>query len=96
MRLDNLAPQPGSRKRQKRKGRGIVAGQGNNCGSGMRGHKSRSAPGIMRGFEGGQMPLYRRLPKLKGVAEEVGESVAVGGVVREIRVRNFFWVKFLK
>ncbi|CAN0897259.1 50S ribosomal protein L15, chloroplastic [Linum grandiflorum] len=68
LRLNNLAPQPGSRKRQKRKGRGIAAGQGNSCGFGMRGQKSRSGPGIMRGFEGGQMPLYRRLPKLKGIA----------------------------
>ncbi|KAF6165759.1 hypothetical protein GIB67_012656 [Kingdonia uniflora] len=67
-RLDNLGPQPGSRHRQKRKGRGIAAGQGNSCGFGMRGQKSRSGPGIRRGFEGGQMPLYRRLPKLRGIA----------------------------
>ncbi|WJX21394.1 60S ribosomal protein L15 [Trifolium repens] len=67
-RLDNLGPQPGSRKRAKRKGRGISAGQGASCGFGMRGQKSRSGPGIMRGFEGGQMPLYRRLPKLRGIA----------------------------
>ncbi|KEH44211.1 50S ribosomal protein L15 [Medicago truncatula] len=67
-RLDNLGPQPGSRKRAKRKGRGIAAGQGASCGFGMRGQKSRSGPGIMRGFEGGQMPLYRRLPKLRGIA----------------------------
>ncbi|CAL9248648.1 unnamed protein product [Arabidopsis halleri] len=67
-RLDNLGPQPGSRKRQKRKGRGISAGQGASCGFGMRGQKSRSGPGIMRGFEGGQTALYRRLPKLRGIA----------------------------
>ncbi|CAL1407682.1 unnamed protein product [Linum trigynum] len=67
-RLDNLAPQPGSRKKAKRKGRGIAAGQGNSCGFGMRGQKSRSGPGVMRGFEGGQMPLYRRIPKLRGIA----------------------------
>ncbi|KAM7269934.1 hypothetical protein ACFE04_029148 [Oxalis oulophora] len=67
-RLDNLGPQPGSRKNRKRKGRGIAAGQGNSCGFGMRGQKSRSGPGIMRGFEGGQMPLYRRVPKLRGIA----------------------------
>ncbi|GAU14829.1 hypothetical protein TSUD_50410 [Trifolium subterraneum] len=67
-RLDNLGPQPGSRRRAKRKGRGISAGQGASCGFGMRGQKSRSGPGIMRGFEGGQMPLYRRLPKLRGIA----------------------------
>jgi len=67
-RLDNLGPQPGSRKKQKRKGRGISAGQGASCGFGMRGQKSRSGPGIMRGFEGGQTALYRRLPKLRGIA----------------------------
>lgn len=68
-RLDNLGPQPGSRKKAKRKGRGISAGQGNSCGFGMRGQKSRSGPGVMKGFEGGQMPLYRRIPKLRGIAE---------------------------
>ncbi|KAL3830909.1 hypothetical protein ACJIZ3_019711 [Penstemon smallii] len=67
-RLDNLGPQPGSRKKQKRKGRGHAAGQGGSCGFGMRGQKSRSGPGVRRGFEGGQMPLYRRLPKLRGIA----------------------------
>lgn len=67
-RLDNLGPQPGSRKKGKRKGRGIAAGQGNSCGFGMRGQKSRSGPGVRPGFEGGQMPLYRRIPKLKGIA----------------------------
>ena len=67
-RLDNLGPQKGSRRRPKRKGRGIAAGQGASCGFGMRGQKSRSGPGVRRGFEGGQMPLYRRLPKLRGIA----------------------------
>ncbi|KAK4484244.1 hypothetical protein RD792_011468 [Penstemon davidsonii] len=67
-RLDNLGPQPGSRKKAKRKGRGHAAGQGGSCGFGMRGQKSRSGPGVRRGFEGGQMPLYRRLPKLRGIA----------------------------
>ncbi|KAL5828289.1 hypothetical protein ACOSQ4_020086 [Xanthoceras sorbifolium] len=67
-RLDNLGPQPGSRKRAKRKGRGISAGQGGSCGFGMRGQKSRSGPGVRKGFEGGQMPLYRRIPKLRGIA----------------------------
>ncbi|XP_044488022.1 50S ribosomal protein L15, chloroplastic-like [Mangifera indica] len=67
-RLDNLGPQPGSRKRGKRKGRGISAGQGGSCGFGMRGQKSRSGPGVRKGFEGGQMPLYRRIPKLRGIA----------------------------
>ncbi|KAF3332443.1 50S ribosomal protein L15 [Carex littledalei] len=68
LRLDNLRPQVGSRKKPKRKGRGTAAGQGNSCGFGMRGQKSRSGPGVRKGFEGGQMPLYRRLPKLRGIA----------------------------
>ncbi|XP_028768600.1 50S ribosomal protein L15, chloroplastic-like [Neltuma alba] len=67
-RLNNLGPQPGSRKKAKRKGRGISAGQGASCGFGMRGQKSRSGPGVRKGFEGGQMPLYRRIPKLRGIA----------------------------
>jgi large subunit ribosomal protein L15 len=67
-RLNNLAPQPGSRRRKTRKGRGIAAGQGASCGFGMRGQKSRSGSGVRPGFEGGQMPLYRRLPKLRGIA----------------------------
>lgn len=71
-RLDNLGPQPGAKKKPKRKGRGIAAGQGNSCGFGMRGQKSRSGPGVKRGFEGGQMPLYRRIPKLRGIAGGTG------------------------
>lgn len=67
-RLNNLAPQPGARRKNKRKGRGHAAGQGASCGFGMRGQKSRSGSGVRPGFEGGQMPLYRRLPKLKGIA----------------------------
>lgn len=65
MRLHDPVPKPGSRKRPRRVGRGIAAGQGASCGFGMRGQKSRSGTGTRSGFEGGQMPLYRRLPKLK-------------------------------
>ena len=63
--LQSLAPQKGARRRKLRKGRGIAAGQGASCGFGMRGQKSRSGRPTRPGFEGGQMPLYRRLPKLK-------------------------------
>jgi len=63
--LDSLKPQTGSRRRKLRKGRGIAAGQGASCGFGMRGQKSRSGSPTRPGFEGGQMPLYRRIPKLK-------------------------------
>eukprot|EP00850_Spirogloea_muscicola_P022220 SM000283S10692 [mRNA] locus=s283:141058:142452:+ [translate_table: standard] len=74
-RLSNLSPQPGSRRKNKRKGRGIAAGQGASCGFGMRGQKSRSGSGVRPGFEGGQMPLYRRLPKLKGIAGGMGAGL---------------------
>lgn len=65
MRLQDAVPQEGSKKRRRRVGRGISAGQGASCGFGMRGQKSRSGRGTRPGFEGGQMPLYRRIPKLK-------------------------------
>ena len=65
MRLEDAKPKAGSKKSKKRKGRGISAGQGASCGFGMRGQKSRSGSGTRPGFEGGQMPLYRRVPKLK-------------------------------
>jgi large subunit ribosomal protein L15 len=65
MRLNEIAPNPGSKKRKRRVGRGVSAGQGASCGFGMRGQKSRSGTGTKPGFEGGQMPLYRRVPKLK-------------------------------
>ena len=63
--LQTLQPQKGARRRKLRKGRGIAAGQGASCGFGMRGQKSRSGRPTRPGFEGGQMPLYRRVPKLK-------------------------------
>ncbi|MFM7286160.1 MAG: 50S ribosomal protein L15 [Cyanobium sp.] len=63
--LQSLKANPGARRRKLRKGRGIAAGQGASCGFGMRGQKSRSGSPTRPGFEGGQMPLYRRIPKLK-------------------------------
>lgn len=65
MRLEDALPKAGSQKRRRRVGRGIAAGQGASCGFGMRGQKSRSGRPTRPGFEGGQMPLYRRIPKLK-------------------------------
>ncbi|NJN29081.1 MAG: 50S ribosomal protein L15 [Synechococcales cyanobacterium RM1_1_8] len=65
MRMQDIGPQKGSKKRARRVGRGIAAGQGASCGFGMRGQKSRSGRPTRPGFEGGQMPLYRRVPKLK-------------------------------
>ena len=65
-RVDNIRGAPGSKKRRTRKGRGNAAGQGSSCGFGMRGQKSRSGRPARPGFEGGQTPLYRLLPKLVG------------------------------
>jgi large subunit ribosomal protein L15 len=65
MRISDAQPQAGSKHRRRRVGRGISAGQGASCGFGMRGQKSRSGSGTRPGFEGGQLPLYRRVPKLK-------------------------------
>ncbi|SQI35146.1 50S ribosomal protein L15 [Leminorella richardii] len=63
MRLNTLAPGEGSKHAPKRLGRGIGSGLGKTGGRGHKGQKSRSGGGVRRGFEGGQMPLYRRLPK---------------------------------
>lgn len=65
MRLADAQPKAGSKRRRRRVGRGIAAGQGASCGFGMRGQKSRSGRSTRPGFEGGQLPLYRRIPKLK-------------------------------
>ncbi|WP_136810592.1 50S ribosomal protein L15 [Desulfosediminicola flagellatus] len=61
--LSNLSPQKGSTKQRKRLGRGPGTGHGKTAGRGHKGFKSRSGSGIKPGFEGGQMPLQRRLPK---------------------------------
>lgn len=63
MRLHELKAAEGSTKAPKRRGRGTATGQGKTGGRGMNGQKSRSGGGVRLGFEGGQMPLYRRLPK---------------------------------
>lgn len=63
MKLNELKPVEGSRKAQKRVGRGTGSGLGKTSGKGQKGQKSRSGGGVKPGFEGGQMPLYRRLPK---------------------------------
>lgn len=63
MHLNNLTPARGSKNTPKRLGRGIGSGLGKTCGRGHKGQKSRAGGTIRRGFEGGQTPLYRRLPK---------------------------------
>lgn len=78
MRLNDLHPAEGSRPAKKRVGRGISAGQGKTAGRGVKGAKSRAGGGVKPGFEGGQMPLQRRLPKL-------GFSSRIGRVTAEVR-----------
>jgi large subunit ribosomal protein L15 len=63
MRLDELRPAPGAVARRKRVGRGPGSGHGKTSTKGSKGHKARSGGGKTNGFEGGQMPLYRRIPK---------------------------------
>lgn len=63
MKLHTLSPAEGSRRNTKRKGRGTATGQGKTAGRGQDGQKSRSGGGVRLGFEGGQMPLSRRIPK---------------------------------
>ena len=63
MKLHELKPAEGSRHSKKRIGRGTGSGLGRNAGKGEKGQNSRSGGGVRPGFEGGQMPLYRRLPK---------------------------------
>ena len=81
MRLNELQPAEGSRKNAKRVGRGIGCGSGKTCGRGHKGQKSRSGGYHKVGFEGGQMPLQRRLPK-------VGFRSRSKGFVAEVRLNE--------
>ena len=76
MKLHELRAAEGSTKAPKRKGRGTASGQGTTSGRGMNGQNSRSGGGGRLGFEGGQMPLYRRLPK-RGFTNIFGTEYAV-------------------
>ena len=75
MRLNSLSPAPGSRKNTKRVGRGIGSGSGKTAGRGHKGQKSRSGGSVRPGFEGGQMPLQKRLPKY-GFSSRMARSTA--------------------
>ena len=81
MELNTLKPAAGSRRARKRVGRGIGSGWGKTCARGHKGQKSRSGGFNKVGFEGGQMPLQRRLPK-------VGFSSRVGRVTAELRLHE--------
>ena len=86
MRLNTLQPAPGSKSDRKRVGRGIGSGLGKTCGRGHKGQKSRSGGFHKVGFEGGQMPLQRRLPKI-GFVSRVSLTTA------EIRLSELAKVK---
>jgi large subunit ribosomal protein L15 len=75
MKLHELAPTPGSKKVRTRVGRGLGSGLGKTSGKGHKGQNSRSGGGVRPGFEGGQMPLYRRLPK-RGFYNKFGKDYA--------------------
>ena len=75
MRLNSLSPADGHRKAAKRVGRGIGSGSGKTCGRGHKGQKSRSGGSVRPGFEGGQMPLQKRLPKY-GFTSRIGRTTA--------------------
>ncbi|MCT4597407.1 MAG: 50S ribosomal protein L15 [Vallitalea sp.] len=77
MNLTELKPAEGSRKSCSRKGRGHGSGNGKTAGRGQDGQKSRSGGGVRPGFEGGQMPLYRRLPKRGFTCRNSKEIVAI-------------------
>lgn len=79
MRLNTLSPAPGSTKNRKRVGRGIGSGIGKTGGRGHKGQKARSGGSIRVGFEGGQMPLQKRLPKY-------GFTSRIGRVTAEVRL----------
>lgn len=76
MQLHDLAPAPGSRKKRKRVGRGPGSGMGKTSTRGHKGLKARSGGNVRPGFEGGQMPIYRRLPK-RGFTNIFKKNLAV-------------------
>ena len=77
MRLNALRPAPGAKRRAKRVGRGEASGSGKTCGRGQKGQRSRAGKGTLRGFEGGQMPLQRRLPKYGFVSRKASWTAEV-------------------
>lgn len=81
MRLNTLSPAPGSTHSKKRVGRGIGSGVGKTAGRGHKGQKARSGGSVAPGFEGGQMPLQKRLPKF-------GFSSRIGRVTAEVRLNE--------
>lgn len=80
MKLNELSPAEGSRSSRKRLGRGVGSGLGKTAGRGSKGHRSRSGGGTRPGFEGGQMPIHRRLPK-RGFANIFKKKIVILNIV---------------
>jgi large subunit ribosomal protein L15 len=76
MKLHELRPAEGATKNRKRLGRGVGSGWGKTAGRGTKGHNSRSGGGVRPGFEGGQMPIHRRLPK-RGFTNIFKDEIAI-------------------
>ncbi|GBC62649.1 50S ribosomal protein L15 [Desulfonema ishimotonii] len=87
MRLHELSPAEGSRKARKRIGRGVGSGSGKTAGRGTKGHNSRSGGGVRPGFEGGQMPIHRRLPK-RGFTNIFKKNIAIVNIRDLVRFEN--------
>jgi len=87
MKLNELSPPDGSRGTRKRVGRGVGSGKGKTAGRGTKGHNSRSGGGVRPGFEGGQMPLHRRLPK-RGFTNIFKKKIAVINIRDLARFEN--------
>ncbi|MDP1586909.1 MAG: 50S ribosomal protein L15 [Prosthecobacter sp.] len=100
MRLQDVKPRPGAKKRRKRLGCGESSGHGKTCGKGNKGQMARAGRGIRPGFEGGQIPMHRRLPK-KGFNNtafqdfievvnvgELNEAFQDGAVINEAALRE--------
>ncbi len=79
MKLHELSPADGSVKKSFRKGRGTGSGNGKTAGKGHKGQNARSGGGVKPGFEGGQLPLYRKLPK-RGFYNKFGKTYAIVNV----------------
>ena len=79
MKLHELSPAKGSKRARKRLGRGVATGQGKTAGRGTKGQGSRSGGGVRPGYEGGQMPIHRRLPK-RGFTNIFKKQVAIVNV----------------
>ena len=75
LRLNEMSPATGAKTNRRRVGRGIGSGLGKTCGRGVKGQSSRTGSSVRPGFEGGQMPLYRRLPKF-GFTSKLGMKTA--------------------